>query len=150
MIGGNGDAIFKRLMVAIGRSDFSENPDMASNDGRVRHTELIDNTIAQWCKERSIDEALEVLEKADVPVSKIYSIEDIVRDPQFAARGMIEEHAFGDDRTLKVPGIVPKLSDTPGQTRWLGPKLGEHNVQVLAGLGYSAEEIQQMKDGGVI
>ncbi|MFP5483939.1 MAG: CoA transferase, partial [Gammaproteobacteria bacterium] len=61
-----------------------------------------------------------------------------------------EEHAFGDDRTLKVPGIVPKLSDTPGQTRWLGPKLGEHNEQVLAGLGYSAEEIQQMKDGGVI
>ena len=150
VIGGNGDAIFKRLMIAIGRSDFAENPDMASNDGRVRHTELIDDTIAQWCKERSIDEALEVLEKADVPVSKIYSIEDIVHDPQFAARGMIEEHAFGEDRTLKVPGIVPKLSDTPGQTRWLGPKLGEHNAQVLAGLGYSAEEIQQMKDGGVI
>jgi formyl-CoA transferase len=150
VIGGNGDAIFKRLMNAIGRPDFADNPDMATNDGRVRHTELIDDTIAQWCKARPIDVAVQVLEQADVPVSKIYSIEDIVHDPQFQARGMIEEHPFAEGRNLKVPGIVPKLSDTPGQTRWLGPKLGEHNRQVLEGLGYSAEDVQRMEEGGIL
>lgn len=150
VIGGNGDAIFKRLMSAIDRDDFANNPEMASNDGRVKHTELIDQTIANWCASRSIDEALDALEKADVPVSKIYSIEDIVKDPQFQARGMIETHVFGDHGTLKIPGVVPKLSETPGQTRWLGPKLGEHNQSVLADLGYSADEIARFGREGVI
>ncbi|WP_370261741.1 CaiB/BaiF CoA transferase family protein [Limnobacter sp.] len=149
VIGGNGDAIFKRLMQAIGRSDFANNPDMATNDGRVRHTELIDNTIADWCAQRSIDEALAVLQAADVPASKIYSIEDIVRDPQFAARHMIEEHAFGGG-TLKVPGIVPKLSNTPGQTRWLGPGLGQHTDEVLAALGYGPEAIAKLREQGAV
>ncbi|HEX4878689.1 MAG TPA: CaiB/BaiF CoA-transferase family protein [Limnobacter sp.] len=149
VIGGNGDAIFKRLMQAIGRGDFASNPEMASNDGRVRHTDLIDKTIADWCAQRPIDEALAVLQAADVPASKIYSIEDIVRDPQFAARHMIEEHPFGE-RTLKVPGIVPKLSDTPGQTRWLGPALGEHTDAVLQDLGYSAEAIAQLRRQGAV
>lgn len=150
VIGGNGDAIFKRLMHAIDRSDFADNPDMATNDGRVRHTELIDQTLADWCAQRPIDEAVNVLEQADVPVSKIYSIEDIVKDPQFAARGMIEEHPFGGGKTLKVPGVVPKLSETPGKTQWLGPTLGEHNESVLAGLGYSAQEIEQLAQDGVL
>ncbi len=150
VIGGNGDAIFKRLMTAIDRPDFADNPDMATNDGRVRHTELIDQTLSDWCAQRSIDDAVAVLEKADVPVSKIYSIEDIVKDPQFAARGMIEEHPFGEGNTLKVPGVVPKLSDTPGQTRWLGPTLGEHNESVLADLGYSAQDIEQLARDGVL
>ncbi|HEX4842694.1 MAG TPA: CaiB/BaiF CoA-transferase family protein [Limnobacter sp.] len=149
VIGGNGDAIFKRLMQAIGRSDFANNPEMASNDGRVRHTELIDTTIAAWCAQRPIDDALAVLQAADVPASKIYSIEDIVRDPQFAARNMIETHAFGEG-TLKVPGIVPKLSETPGQTRWLGPALGEHTDAVLQALGYSLEAIANLRQQGAI
>jgi formyl-CoA transferase len=150
VIGGNGDAIFKRLMTAIGREDMANHPDMASNDGRVMHTEWIDQTIAQWCASHSIEHALEVLEAAEVPASKIYSIEDIVQDPQFQARGMIEEHAFGEDRTLKVPGVVPKLSETPGQTRWLGPTLGEHTASVLSDLGYSAGDIEQLKANGVV
>lgn len=150
VIGGNGDAIFKRLMHAIGRDDFANNPEMASNDGRVKHTELIDTTLAQWCKSRPIDEALAVMEAAEVPASKIYSIEDIVADPQFADRGMIETHAFGAEHSLKVPGIVPKLSDTPGQTRWLGPGLGEHTDEVLASLGYTSAEITALRAQGAL
>lgn len=150
VIGGNGDAIFKRLMTAIGRGDMAENPQMASNDGRVKHTALIDQTIGDWCVGRGIDEALEVLQAADVPVSKIYSIADIVKDAQFLARGMIEEHAFTAGRTLKLPGVVPKLSATPGRTRWLGPTLGEHNTEVLKDLGLSEQQITQMRERGVI
>jgi formyl-CoA transferase len=150
VIGGNGDAIFKRLMHAIGRPDMAELPELASNDGRVKHTEWIDTTLSNWCASQNIEKALAVLDGAQVPVSKIYSIADIVKDPQYQARGMIEQHAFGPDQTLKVPGIVPKLSGTPGQTRWLGPKLGEHNNPVLEGLGYTSAEIQDLKNNGVI
>lgn len=151
VIGGNGDAIFKRLMTAIGREDMANHPEMASNDGRVKHTALIDSTIGTWCAQRPIDEALAVLQQADVPVSKIYSIADIVKDPQFAARGMLEEHEYGESgRHLKIPGIVPKLSLTPGRTRWLGPKLGEHNQAVLAELGLSEAQIQGLRDKGVL
>lgn len=150
VIGGNGDAIFKRLMCAIGRDDLANNPNMATNDGRVKHTEQIDHAIAQWCKAHAIEQALTRLEEAEVPASKIYSIEDIVKDPQFQARGMLEEHPFGQEHTLKVPGVVPKLSDTPGQTRWLGPALGEHNDSVLADLGYTAQQVAQFKHNGVV
>lgn len=150
VIGGNGDAIFKRLMTAIGRSDMAEHPEMASNDGRVKHTALIDQTIGRWCATQPIDQALEVLEAAQVPASKIYSIADIVQDPQFADRQMIEEHPFGEGRTLKIPAVVPKLSETPGGTRWLGPKLGEHNVEVLTSLGYSLEQIEAFKADDVL
>lgn len=150
VIGGNGDAIFKRLMTAIGRTDMAENPEMASNDGRVKHTAAIDQAIGDWCAGRGIEEALPVLQAADVPASKIYSIADIVKDPQFLARGMIQEHAFTADRTLKLPGVVPKLSVTPGQTRWLGPSLGQHNEEVLKDIGLSEEQITQLRQRGVI
>lgn len=150
VIGGNGDAIFKRLMTAIDRPDMADNPEMASNDGRVKHTELIDQTISGWCAGKQIDEALAILEQAEVPSSKIYSIADIVKDPQFMARGMLEEHSFGEDKTLKIPGVVPKLSDTPGKTRWLGPKLGEHNREVLNWLGYTPEQQDAMHNKGVL
>lgn len=150
VIGGNGDAIFKRLMSAIGRPDMADHPDMASNDGRVKHTAVIDQTIGRWCASQQIDEALAVLEKAQVPASKIYSIADIVKDPQFAERQMIEEHPFGEDLTLKIPAVVPKLSDTPGGTRWLGPELGQHNQEVLASLGYSEKDIEALKASNVL
>lgn len=150
VIGGNGDAIFKRLMTAIGRPDMAEHPEMASNDRRVKHTAIIDQTIGRWCATQAIDDALEILENAQVPASKIYSIADIVKDPQFADRQMIEEHDFGEGKTLKVPAVVPKLSQTPGGTRWLGPKLGEHNQEVLTDLGYSAQDIEGLKANDVI
>jgi formyl-CoA transferase len=91
-----------------------------------------------------------VLEKADVPSGKIYDIADIVRDPHFAAREMIRSHRLKDGTTLKLPGIVPKLSDTPGDTKWVGPGLGEHTAEVLAALGYGDEQQLDLKRRGVI
>ncbi|OWW20851.1 CaiB/BaiF CoA transferase family protein [Noviherbaspirillum denitrificans] len=150
VIAGNGDAIFKRLMVAIERQDMADDPQLARNDGRVPRTEEIDGAIQAWCDTKTIDEALAILKAADVPVGKIYSVRDMMTDPQFLARGMFEQHAFKDGTPVKLPAITPKLSETPGETKWLGPSLGEHNDEVLCGLGYDERDIAQLRQDKVI
>ena len=150
VIAGNGDAIFKRLMVAIDRSDMATDPQLARNDGRVPRTAEIDGAIQSWCTTQTIDTALAILQAADVPVGKIYSVRDMLSDPQFLARQMFEQHAFADGTPVKLPAISPKLSATPGQTRWLGPTLGAHNAEVLGELGFDAATIAQLRDDGVI
>lgn len=150
VIAGNGDAIFKRLMMAIGRTDLANDPTLARNDGRVPRTAEIDDAIQSWCSRHAIDDALAALAAADVPVSKIYSVADMFRDPQYAARRMIERALLPDGTPLAIPGVVPKLSATPGATRWLGPKLGEHTDEVLRALGHGDDEIEALRRDGVI
>ncbi len=150
VIAGNGDAIFKRLMTAIGRDDMANDPALANNAGRVPQTKTIDDAIQSWCSGRDIDEALNILKAADVPVSKIYSVRDMMQDPQFLARQMFEQHLFKDGSPVKLPAVTPKLSETPGGTQWIGPELGEHTEEVLAELGYSAEEIQELRQARVL
>jgi formyl-CoA transferase len=149
VIGANGDSIFKRMMVAMGRDDLATEDALANNAGRTIHTERIDKAIEAWTRTLSLDEVLKVLDAAEVPASRIYSIADIANDPHYIARGMIERHAAGE-RDVLLPGIVPKLSATPGQTRWLGPKLGEHTESVLKRLGYGDEQIAELRREGVI
>ena len=150
VIAGNGDAIFKRLMSAIGREDMATDPQLANNAGRVPRTQEIDNAIQAWCSGQRIDTALAALQAADVPVSKIYSVRDMLQDPQFLARQMFEQHLFKDGTPVKLPAVTPKLSETPGGTRWIGPELGEHTDEVLAALGYSAEQIAALRQDGVL
>jgi crotonobetainyl-CoA:carnitine CoA-transferase CaiB-like acyl-CoA transferase len=150
VIAGNGDAIFHRLMLAIGRADLAHDPALARNDGRARQVERIDGAIQAWCDTQTIDSALEILGRADVPVGKIYSVADMFRDPQFIARGMIEQHHFPDGTPVKLPAVTPKLSETPGGTRWLGPRLGEHTEEVLKSLGYDAAAIAELAASGAI
>lgn len=150
VIAGNGDAIFKRLMMAINRDDMANDPQLARNDGRVPRTAEIDDAIQTWCDTQTIDSALEILKAADVPAGKIYSVADMMTDPHFLARNMFEQHAFKDGTPIKLPAITPKLSETPGETRWLGPTLGEHNDQVLYSLGYDEAQIAQLRHDKVI
>ena len=150
VIGANADSIFKRMMNAIGRPDLAGDPSLAHNDGRVARTEEIEKVIGDWVAAHDLDHVLGVLEKADVPSGKIYDIADIARDPHFAAREMIGSHRLKDGTTLKLPGIVPKLSDTPGETKWIGPALGEHTAEVLTALGYGDEQQRELKKRGVI
>jgi formyl-CoA transferase len=150
VIAGNGDAIFKRLMSAIGREDMANDPQLANNAGRVPRTQEIDEAIQAWCSIQRIDTALAALQAADVPVSKIYSVRDMMQDPQFLARQMFEQHLFKDGTPVKLPAVTPKLSETPGSTRWIGPELGEHTHEVLAALGYSAEQIAALREAGVL
>ncbi len=149
VIGANADNIFKRMMRAIGRANLADDPALAHNDGRVARTEEIEQVISDWVGEHDLEHVLDVLERAEVPSGKIYDIADIVADAHYHAREMIREFRLQDGKPLKLPGIVPKLSDTPGETKWLGPELGEHTAEILSALGYSAVEQQELKGRGV-
>ena len=150
VIAGNGDAIFKRLMLAMGRIDLADDAQLARNDGRVPRSAEIDEAIGQWCATQSIGSALATLQAADVPAGKIYSVRDMMSDPQYLARGMFEQHQFADGTPVKMPAVSPKLSVTPGATRWLGPALGEHTEEVLRELGYCDADIAAMRKDGVL
>ncbi len=150
VIGANADSIFKRMMHAIGRSDLANDPALAHNDGRVARTAEIEQVISDWVAANDLERVLEVLEKAEVPSGKIFDVADIANDPHFAAREMIREFKLGDGKPVTLPGIVPRLSETPGETKWVGPALGEHTAEILGGLGYSAEQQQDLKRRGVI
>jgi formyl-CoA transferase len=149
-IGANGDAIFKRLMKAFGRNDLAEDPGLADNAGRDARRDEIYGLIDRWCAERDEAEVLATLAAAEVPSSRVYSVVDMFADPQFIARQMIESARLPDGREFHVPGIVPKLSATPGSTEWLGAALGQHTDEVLARLGYPAEKIAELRAAGAV
>jgi formyl-CoA transferase len=150
LIAGNADSLYHRLMTAIGRADLRDDPALARNDGRAAQMERIDSAISEWTLKKNQTEVLDEMEKAEVPAGRIYSAADIAADPHFQARGMIESVIAGDGEPLKVPGIVPKLSATPGRIRTAAPKLGEHTGDVLRELKFSDLEIDQLRRDGVI
>ena len=137
-------------MNAIGRQDLADDPELAHNDGRAKRSDELDEAIEAWTSSHNLADALAVLEDAAVPASRINTAADIFEDPHVRARGMITEQPLPGGGEISLPGIVPKLSATPGTTRWLGPGLGEHNIEILEGLGYSAADIQALKDKDVI
>lgn len=141
VVAGNSDPIFKRLMRAIGRDDLADDPSLATNPGRVVRNAELDAAITHWTSGRNIDAVLEALDLADVPAGRIYSAADIVADPHYQARGMLLNTTLPDGQPITLPGIVPTLSETPGEMRWTGPGLGEHTSQVLAELGLAADAI---------
>jgi len=149
IIGANNDAIFKRLMNAMGRSDLANDAQLATNAGRVPRTAEIDAAIGAWTVAHALEVVLKALDGVDVPAAKVYDVADIVSDAQYLARDMIEQHQLPDGKPVKLPGIVPKLSDTPGATEWIGPKLGEHTEEILRGLGYDTAAQQAFKARGV-
>jgi formyl-CoA transferase len=134
VIGGNGDSIFKRLMQAIGRDDMAADAELATNPGRVQRVDEIDAAIAAWTSQRPVGQVVDVLNAASVPVGRIYSAKDIAEDPHYRARDMIVPVTTHDGLTVEVPGIVPKLSRTPGAIVRRGPTLGEDTEAVLADL----------------
>ena len=150
VIGGNGDSIFKRLMVAAGRPDMAENPDMATNAGRVENEAAIDDALDSWCRSLPSDHILSILEDARVPPGPIYSVADMMQDPHFQARGLFQQVEI-NGKPLKIPAITPRLVETPGETRWPGGDVGSHNQQILQEeLGLSAEEFAQLQQDGII
>jgi len=145
VIGANADSIFKRLMQVIGRSDLAEDPTLADNAGRSERADELDSAIGDWTAKRDAAEVLKALSEAQVPSGKIYSMADIASDAQYLARDMIRQVRLADGTRLKVPGIVPRLSETPGDIDWVGPALGEHTEAVLAAHGYGRAEIAELR-----
>ncbi|MFD3454663.1 CaiB/BaiF CoA transferase family protein [Streptomyces sp. NPDC058691] len=154
VISGNGDAVFRRLMAVIGRPGLGDDPRLADNAGRVRHVAELDAAITAWTAELPHEEALMRLAAGDVPCGPIYTAAEIAKDPHFAARGMLERHrvaiAPGWHQDVAFPGVVPKLAEAPGRTRWLGPDLGEHTDVVLAEVGIGAARREELRDLGVV
>jgi formyl-CoA transferase len=150
VIGGNSDGIFKRLMRAIGRTDLADDPSLAQNDGRVARNDEIDAAISTWTSRHTLAEVLAVLERAEVPVGKIYSAADIHADPHYRARGMIESVTIPDGGSVDLPGIAPQLSGTPGRTAWPGPELGAHTDEVLGSLGLDPAAVAALRRDHVI
>ena len=150
LIAGNGDSIFKRLMTAIGRADLAADAALADNAGRVAQVELIDGAIGDWALQRSVDEVLTVLDAAHVPAGRIYTVADIAADPHYAARGMLQHIMMDDGSKLMVPGIVPKLSATPGGHRRNAPALGQDTDAVLKEMGLTKAQVQVLKDKGIV
>ena len=150
LIAGNADSLFRRLMTAIGRADLRDDPALARNDGRAAQMERIDTAIAEWTSRFSQEQVLTEMQKAEVPAGRIYSAADIAADPHFAARGMIQDVVAGDGEPLKVPGVIPVLSETPGAIRSAAPKLGEHTDDVLRSIGYSIQEISRLRENKTV
>lgn len=150
LIAANGDSIFRRLCRAIGRSDLAGDPALAHNDGRAERQQWLDEQIEAWTVTQSPEAVVAAMEAADVPASKIYTIRDIVSDAQYAAREMIRDIRLADGSSLKVPGVVPKLSATPGGFDGGGPALGEQTDEILRELGYDAAQIADLRARGII
>ena len=150
IVAGNSDSIYKRLMHAIDRADLADDPRFARNDLRAQHTALLDGAIAGWTTRHELEDVLRQLEAAAVPCGRVYDAADIHADPHYRARGMFETHALPDGKAVDFPGIVPKLSATPGATAWLGPALGEHTEEILAGLGIRGAAYEALRQQGVI
>lgn len=139
LVAGNGDSIFKRLMTAIDRADLAESVAYAHNDGRAQHAQTIDAAIEAWTRKHTLDEVLETLHEARIPAGRIYDIADICADPHYQAREMILDSQLEDGTPVKLPGIVPKLSSTPGTVERRAPKLGQDTERVLTALGIDAD-----------
>lgn len=150
LIAGNGDSIFKRLMQLIGREDIADDPAFAHNDGRAAEAEYIDGIIGQWASQHSLDYVLEALHENRVPAGRVYDVEDIFSDPHYKAREMLIEGELEDGTEVTLPGILPKMSKTPGAVSRKAPTLGQDTNEILLGLGFSDEELAELRKRGVI
>jgi formyl-CoA transferase len=149
LVAGNGDSIFKRLMGMIGRSDLADDAALENNDGRVARVAELDQAIGDWAKTKTTDQALQLLDSVAVPAGKIYTVADIANDLHFKARGNIETIQMHDGSKLDVPGVIPKLSRTPGSIRSLAPNIGENTDEILRSIGLTDIQIDSLKERGI-
>jgi formyl-CoA transferase len=150
LIAGNGDSIFKRLMILIGRPDLADDLALADNAGRVARVQELDAAIAVWTAQHPVQAVLDALDQASVPAGKIYTVADIAADPHYAARGMLQQLQMDDGSSLSVPGIVPKLSRTPGSHRRNAPQLGQDTDRILTEMGLSTQQIADLRVRGIV
>ena len=150
LIAGNGDSIFRRLMGVIDRADLATDPALADNAGRVARVAELDAAIDAWTSQHAVADVLTALDKASVPAGRIYTVADIAADPHYQARGMLDTVRMDDGSELAVPGLVPKLSRTPGQHRRNAPGVGQDSDAVLAEIGLTPQQIKALRERGLV
>jgi formyl-CoA transferase len=150
LVAGNGDSIFRRLMGVIGRPELAADAGLADNAGRVARVAELDAAIGEWTARHTVEQVLAALDQAKVPAGRIYTVADIASDPHYRERGMLQEMQLEDGGRLMVPGIVPKLSATPGSQRTNAPRLGENTDEILREIGLTDAQIAQLREKGVI
>ena len=145
------DRTFERLAKAMGREDMLTDERFYTNSVRLKHFDLTNGIVGDWVQTKTRKELQELLDEYGVPVSPIYSIKDIFDDEHYKERENILEVDHPRLGTIKVPGVVPKFSETPGSIRHIAPDLGEHNEEILGNwLNFSSEKIKELKEKGVI
>ncbi len=149
LVAGNGDSIFKRLMTVIGRDDLGNDPQLENNDGRVKRVAELDQAIGEWAKTVSTDKALEILDSVAVPAGRIYTVADIANDPHYKARENIQTIQMQDGSKLDVPGVIPKLSRTPGSIKTLAPDIGQNTDEILKSIGLTNDQVASLKERGI-
>jgi formyl-CoA transferase len=149
LVAGNGDSIFKRLLKLIGRDDLGNDPELANNEGRVKRVQELDGAISAWTKTVNTDKALELLDSVAVPAGRIYTVADIANDPHYRARENIQTIQMADGSNLDVPGVLPKLSRTPGSIKTLAPSIGQNTDEILKEIGLNESQIASLKERGV-
>lgn len=149
LVAGNGDSIFKRLMTVIGRDDLGNDPQLENNDGRVKRVAELDQAIGEWTKTVSTTKALEMLDSVAVPAGRIYTVADIASDPHYKARENIQTIEMKDGSKVDVPGVIPKLSRTPGSIKTLAPDIGQNTDEILKSIGLSNDQVASLKERGI-
>ena len=149
LVAGNGDSIFKRLMTVIGRDDLGNDPQLENNDGRVKRVAELDQAIGEWTKTVSTTKALEALDSVAVPAGRIYTVADIANDPHYKARENIQTIEMKDGSKIDVPGVIPKLSRTPGSIKTLAPDIGQNTDEILKSIGLSNDQVASLKERGI-
>jgi formyl-CoA transferase len=149
LVAGNGDSIFKRLMTVIGRDDLGNDPQLENNDGRVKRVAELDQAIGEWAKTLSTTKALEVLDSVAVPAGRIYTVADIANDPHYKARENIQTIQMNDGSKVDVPGVIPKLSRTPGSIKTLAPDIGQNTDEILKSIGLTDDQVASLKERGI-
>jgi formyl-CoA transferase len=149
-ISASAQSIFERLMDAIGRPELRTDPRFAVNSARVKHVEELDEIIGAWIRRYPREEALRLLEEAQVAAAPVYEVSDVFSDPQFQARQSLVEVADPHLGAIRMVNVAPRMSATPGEVRTTGPALGEHNAEVYGRLGLSTDDLEALRRDGVI
>jgi formyl-CoA transferase/succinyl-CoA--D-citramalate CoA-transferase len=151
LIAGNGDAIFRRLATAMGKPELANDPRYCTHRDRGRHQQELDDLIADWTRKHSLSDLMALLEEHGVPAGPVSDAADVANNPHFRERGAVVTVDSEEYGTLSMQGVVPRLSDTPGEIRWLGPALGRHTEEVLRErLGLDPQALATLRNRGVI
>lgn len=151
IIGANQDSVFQRLCKVMGQPTLADHPDYATHRARGENQQAIDDMVAAWTQQHDAQVIVDLLAKAGVPAGLAYRAPDMLDDPHFKARESIVEVPDRHGESLPMQNVFPRLSQTPGKIRHVGPALGEHTGAILKDwLTIDDTQLDELRDSDVI